>query len=64
MSETLRENAIQRIIITESKTVAELLSELGLSSEHVVLIEGKRAALDFEIQENESVVVLPLIAGG
>jgi sulfur carrier protein ThiS len=64
MSETIRENVIQRITVTESKTVAELLIELGLSTDHVVLIEGKRVAPNFEIRENENVVVLPLIAGG
>jgi sulfur carrier protein ThiS len=64
MSETLRENIVQRITVTESKTVGELLNELGISINHVVLIEGKRVPLTFEIQENDSVVILPLIAGG
>jgi sulfur carrier protein ThiS len=64
MSETFRETIIQRITVTESKTVAELLLELGLSLDHVVIIDGKRVSLSFEIQENDCVVVLPLIAGG
>lgn len=64
MSEVLREKIAQRIIVTETKTVGELLSELGLSKDHVVLIAGKRVSLDFEIQENDQVIVLPLIAGG
>jgi sulfur carrier protein ThiS len=64
MSEILREKIAQRIIVTETKTVRELLGELGLSKDHVVLIDGKRVSLDFEIQENDQVVVLPLIAGG
>jgi sulfur carrier protein ThiS len=64
MSETFRETIIQRITVTESKTVAELLLELGLSMDHVVIIDGKRVSLSFEIQENDCVVVLPLIAGG
>jgi sulfur carrier protein ThiS len=64
MSEILREKIAQRIIIEETKTVAELLSELGLSRDHIVLIDGKRVPLDFELQENEQVIVLPLIAGG
>jgi sulfur carrier protein ThiS len=64
MSEVLREKIAQRIIVTETKTVGELLSELGLSKDHVVLIDGKRVSLDFEIQENDQVIVLPLIAGG
>jgi sulfur carrier protein ThiS len=64
MSELLREKVAQRVIVTETKTVAELLSELGLSKDHVVLIDGKRVPLEFEIQENDHVIVLPLIAGG
>ncbi|MBN2230486.1 MAG: MoaD/ThiS family protein [Candidatus Thorarchaeota archaeon] len=64
MSDTIREKQIQRIIVTETKTVAELLVELNLSSDHVVLVDGKRVPLTFQIQENDSVVVLPLIAGG
>ncbi len=64
MSETLRENVVQRITVIESKTVAELLVELGLSINHVVLIDGKRVPLTFKIQENDNVVILPLIAGG
>ncbi|TFG99115.1 hypothetical protein E4H12_03920 [Candidatus Thorarchaeota archaeon] len=64
MSDTLKEKQIQRVIVEESKTVSELLLELELSIDHVVLVDGKRVALDFQISENESVVVLPLIAGG
>lgn len=64
MSEIIGEKFIQRITVTEPKKVAELLIELGLSTNHVVLIDGKRVPLTFEIQENDSVVVLPLIAGG
>ncbi|MDH4212545.1 MAG: MoaD/ThiS family protein [Candidatus Thorarchaeota archaeon] len=64
MSETVRENLVQRITVTEPKTAAELLVELGLSSNHVILVDGKRVPLTFEIQENDSVIVLPLIAGG
>jgi len=55
MSENLGENIVQRIIVTETKTVAELLIELGLSTNHVVLIDGKRVPLNFEIQENDNV---------
>lgn len=64
MTENLGENLVHRITVTETKTVAELLVELGLSTNHVVLIDGKRVPLSFEIQENDSVIVLPLIAGG
>ncbi|MFW9961572.1 MAG: MoaD/ThiS family protein [Candidatus Thorarchaeota archaeon] len=64
MTENLGENLVHRITVTETKTVAELLVELGLSTNHVVLIDGKRVPLNFEIQENDSVIVLPLITGG
>ena len=64
LSDALKEKQIQRIIVEESKTVAELLLDLELSTDHVVLIDGKRVPLDFQINENESIVILPLIAGG
>lgn len=64
MSDTLKEKRIQRVIVEESKTVSELLFELKLSIDHVVLVDGKRVPLDFQIRENENVVILPLIAGG
>lgn len=54
----------KRLIVDESKTVAELLVELDLTSDHVVLVDGRRMNLDDIIEENELVVVLPLIAGG
>ncbi|UCE09729.1 MAG: MoaD/ThiS family protein [Candidatus Thorarchaeota archaeon] len=63
LSETLGDR-IKRIIVTETKTVRELLAELDLSNDHVVLLDGKRIDLDTEIHENDSVVVLPLIEGG
>jgi sulfur carrier protein ThiS len=64
LSDTISKSRIRKLIVTEPKTVAELLVELNLSDDHVVLIEGKRVSLDYEIQENENVVVLPRIAGG
>lgn len=64
MSGTLKEMQIQRITLAEPKTAAELLNELNLSTNHIVLVEGKRVPLDFLIQENDNVVILPLIAGG
>ncbi|MHA3963967.1 MAG: MoaD/ThiS family protein [Candidatus Thorarchaeota archaeon SMTZ1-45] len=64
MSDTISKTRIRELIVTEPKTVAELLYELQLSHNHVVLVAGKRASLDYLIQENDKVVVLPLIAGG
>lgn len=64
LSDTFSKTRVRKLIVTEPKTVAELLIELNLSDDHVVLIDGKRVALDYQLQENESVVVLPRIAGG
>jgi sulfur carrier protein ThiS len=54
----------KRITVEESKTARELLVDLELSTDHVVLVEGKRIELDEIIDENTLVIVLPLIAGG
>jgi len=64
MSDVLKEKHIQRVIVEESKTVAKLLLDLKISTDHVVLVEGKRVPLDFRIDGNETVVILPLITGG
>ena len=56
---------VSEIQMTESKTVRTLLKELGLlHRHHVVLVDGKRAYLDDEIDEGQRVIVLPIIAGG
>jgi sulfur carrier protein ThiS len=52
------------VTVEEPKTVAQLLSELKISDEHIVLVNGKRATLDLQITESDSVVILPLIVGG
>lgn len=64
LSDVLKEKRIQRITLEESKTVTQLLLDLGLSDDHIVLVDGKRVSPDFLIDENESVVILPRIAGG
>jgi sulfur carrier protein ThiS len=64
LSEITSKTHTRRLIVTEPKTVAELLQELNLSDDHVVLVTGKRVALDYQLQENDNVVVLPRIAGG
>ena len=64
LSDTISKPQVRKLIVTEPKAVAELLIELELSDDYVVLIGGKRVAHDYQIQENESVVVLPRIAGG
>jgi sulfur carrier protein ThiS len=64
LSDTISKTRTRKLIVTEPKTVAELLLELKLNDDHVVLIDGKRVGLDYQLQENDSVVVLPRIAGG
>ena len=64
LSTMLRKPRVQIIEVTEAKTVAQLLQELKISNNHVVLVDGKLAALDDIIDERNNVVVLPLIAGG
>ncbi|MFX1575665.1 MAG: MoaD/ThiS family protein [Promethearchaeota archaeon] len=58
-------SGVSEIRLTESKTVRILLKELGLLHRHyVVLVDGKRALLDEQIDEGQRVIVLPIIAGG
>ena len=64
LSDTISKPRIRKLIVTEPKLVSELLIELELSDDYVVLIGGKRVALDYQLRENDSVVVLPRIAGG
>ncbi len=63
--ETLLRSGLSEFQLTESKTVRELLRELGLLHRHfVVLVDGKRAYLEDAIEEGQRVLVLPIIAGG
>ncbi len=55
---------VRELVMTETKTVAELLIELNLSKDHVVIVEGERQEPNDILHENDSVVVLPIIAGG
>jgi sulfur carrier protein ThiS len=64
VSGVIREQVIRRVIVEESKTVAELLLELSISKDHVVLVNGERVALDFVLKEFDHVAILPKIAGG
>ncbi len=64
MSTPIGKTQIREVTLSETKTVAELLHELNLSIDHVVLMNGERQPLDAIIDENTTVVVLPIIAGG
>ena len=51
----------QKVVLKETKTVSQLLTELEISADHVVLENGKRVDTDFLIDTSDSVVILPLI---
>ncbi|MHA1819412.1 MAG: MoaD/ThiS family protein [Promethearchaeota archaeon] len=51
--------------VKEEKTVRELLKELKLDNKFfAILINGKKAKLDDVIKEDQSILILPKIAGG
>ncbi len=64
MTSPFLKSRIREVVVTRPKTVADLLRELDLSDDHVVLVDGKRVDSDTVLDEQASVVVLPLIAGG
>lgn len=57
-------------VLKEFKTqkkqkVSDLLKELKLNDKFfAILVNGKKASLNDEIQENSDIVILPRIAGG
>ncbi|MFX0167727.1 MAG: MoaD/ThiS family protein [Candidatus Hodarchaeota archaeon] len=65
LMEITQNGGFAEIRLAKTKTVRELLKELGLLHRHfVVLVDGKRAEFSEEIKEGQSVIVLPVIAGG
>jgi len=51
--------------VTRKQTVAELLKELNLEDSFLaVLVDGAKADLNDEINENQKIIILPKIAGG
>ncbi len=64
MSTPIGKSQVREITITETKTVADLLYELNLSKDHAVLVNGERQELTDILHENDTVIVLPVIAGG
>ncbi|MBS7250340.1 MAG: MoaD/ThiS family protein [Candidatus Freyarchaeota archaeon] len=64
-SETKQGGGLIKIISNQRQTVAELLQEMGLEQEFfAVLIDGKKANLDEEIEKGTKIIVLPKIKGG
>ena len=64
MSVPIGKSQIREITITETQTVADLLHELSLTKDHAVLVNGTRQELTDILHENDTVIVLPIIAGG
>ena len=64
LATVLRTVRLTKVEISETKTVAQLLQELNLSSDHIVLVDGRRVTPDSILHEHDKVVVLPLIVGG
>jgi len=57
--------SLKEYIVKEKRTVKDLLHDLNLDDKYfAILIDGKKAALDTEIDKDSTVVVLPRIAGG
>lgn len=49
----------------KKQTVAELLRDLGLEDAFLaVLVDGEKADLNDEIDEQQKIIILPKIAGG
>ena len=64
MSTPVGKSRVREIVMTETKTVAALLQELNLSEDHAVLVNGERQELTAILHEHDTVIVLPIIAGG
>ncbi len=56
---------LMKIISNQRQTVADLLQEMGLEQEFfAVLVDGKKANLNEEIDKDTKIIVLPKIKGG
>ena len=57
--------SIKTYRVKESRTVADLLKDIGLESKFfAVLADGKKVNLDDKIEPGQEVTILPKIAGG
>jgi len=61
----VQDSQFKAIKVTKTQTVAELLKELNLEDAFLaVLVDGVKAELSDEINENQKIIILPKIAGG
>ncbi len=57
--------SLKEYVVKEKRTVKDLLHDLNLDDKYfAILVDGKKATLETEIAEGQSIVVLPRIAGG
>lgn len=67
MSETgtQKSGGLLKLVSEQRQKVSELLQELGLEEEFfAVIINGKKAKLNEEIEKGTKIIVLPKIKGG
>ena len=63
-SETQKSGGLLKLVSEQRQKVSELLQELGLEEEFfAVIINGKKAKLNEEIEKGTSIIVLPKIKG-
>ena len=59
-------NTPREIVVERKMTVGDLLKNLGIAKNKFfgVLVNGKKVDLNHEVDENDKIIILPLIAGG
>jgi len=63
--ELLQTGMFEELVPTKKQTVADLLKELSLSGDMLgVIVNGVKAELEDFIDKEDSVVIIPNIAGG
>jgi sulfur carrier protein ThiS len=61
----IQDAQFKSIKVTKHQTVAQLLKDLNLEDAFLaVLVDGVKADLNDEINENQKIIILPKIAGG
>ncbi|MGQ9722298.1 MAG: MoaD/ThiS family protein [Candidatus Jordarchaeum sp.] len=64
-AETKKSGGLVNLVTEHRQKVSELLQELGLKDEFfAVIINGKKAKLNEEIEKGTNIIILPKIKGG
>lgn len=62
---TQKSGGLIKLVSEHRQKVSEMLQELGLKEEFfAVIINGKKASLNEEIEKGTKIIVLPKIKGG